>query len=110
MHIEKEIPRSIQISKKVANVGVLDGFCLFFNVIFDDEISFDTSPLSEKTHWGNCFFRIESRKCYAGDVIQFTFKMQDLLNIHTWSVSKPKFKKDKDTSHTSLNAGTKERL
>ena len=95
MQSEKEILRTLPISKKVAKHENLDGFCLFFNVIFDDEISFDTSPLSEKTHWGNCFFRVERRECLIGEEIQYTFNMQDLLNITTWSVSRPVFIKSK---------------
>jgi hypothetical protein len=95
MHSEKEVPTTFNVSKKVQRYGSIDAFCLYFNVIFDDEISFKTSPLAGYTHWGNCFFRIESRICHVGELIQYTFNMQDLLNITTWSVSKPVFKKSK---------------
>ena len=84
---EKDIPQQLDVAKQVAEPGSLDGFCLFFRVIFDDDISFDTSPLTAYTHWGNCFFRVESRNVSTGDVLRFQLTMKDLLNIKTWSVS-----------------------
>jgi len=83
---EKEIAHSLEISRQVVKPGSFDGFCLFFKVIFDAELSIDTSPLATNTHWGNCFFRIESRQCSSGEAIHFTFTMQDFLNIKTWEV------------------------
>jgi len=83
----KEIAHLITNSKQVIESGYFDGFCLYFKVIFDEEIQFDTSPLTTQTHWGNCFFRTESRKCYGGELIDYSFKMQDLFDIKTWSVN-----------------------
>jgi protein arginine N-methyltransferase 1 len=91
MNSEKEIPQSIEIKRQVISPGRFDGFCLFFKVIFDDEINFETSPLRPNTHWGNCFFRIESRTCTGGQVIKYKLNMPDLLDIKTWSVSIKRF-------------------
>lgn len=83
----KDIAQKINCLKQVKNPGYLDAFCLYFKVLFDDEIFFDTSPSTENTHWGNCFFRIESRKCYGEETIDYNFRMKDLFDIKTWSVS-----------------------
>ena len=91
MDSENEIPHKLTISKHIEVPGVLDGFCLYFRAIFDDEIDFDTSPVNRATHWGNCCFRIESRKCAAGEDIEYTLTLADLLDIRTWSVSTPRF-------------------
>jgi len=96
---EDEIPHSIELTKQMVRSGSFDGFCLYFKVIFDEEISFDTCPLTEYTHWGNCFFRIESRPCFGGDVVRATLTMRDLLDIRTWSVSVKKFN-DKGSKQT----------
>ena len=88
---EKEIPRSMEISKQIVTPGSFDGMCLFFKVVFDEEIHFDTSPLTTHTHWGNCFFRIESRKCQGGESVKYKLNMPDLLDIKTWSVSIKRF-------------------
>ena len=86
MESEDEIQHTVEISRPVANKGSFDGFCLFFKVIFDEDISFDTSPLSPSTHWGNCFFRAESKSCSQGDIINCKLSMPNLLDIKTWSV------------------------
>ena len=91
LHSEKEIPRTFEITKQVTESGSLDGFCLYFKVIFDEEIHFDTSPLTPYTHWGNCFFRIESRQRFAGDIVTYRVTIQDLLDIKRWSVSVKRF-------------------
>ena len=92
----KDIPHVVQCSKKVIEPGYFDGFCLYFNVIFDEDIQFDTSPLTTHTHWGNCFFRIESRKCYGEESIDFKFTMPDLFDIKTWKVNLNFFGKGRD--------------
>jgi len=89
---EKEIPRSFEVEKRVLEAGMFDGFCLYFNAIFDDEINLDTSPLSTYTHWGNCFFRIETRPCFGGEEINFNVSIPDFLDIKTWKVSINTFK------------------
>ena len=87
LNSESEISRSMEISKQVTNPGSFDGCCLFFKVIFDEEINFHTSPLTSHTHWGNCFFRIESHECFAGETITFKFTLRDHLDIKTWTVT-----------------------
>ena len=84
-----EIPRSIAISRRVTSPGPLDSFCLYFKAAFDAELGFDTSPFSTRTHWGNCYFRMDGRNCGAGEIITGRLNMPDLLNITTWTVSLP---------------------
>jgi len=92
---ENDIPHMIETAKQVIKSGSLDGFSLFFNVIFDDETFFTTSPLkADTTHWGNCFFRVERRDFVEGDMITYKLSMQNLLDIKTWSVSMEKFTRD----------------
>jgi protein arginine N-methyltransferase 1 len=87
LRAEKDLPRSIRISRQVTKPGSLDRFCLYFKVIFTEDIHFDTSPCSRNTHWGNCFFRVASRSYAAGESIGYELVMQDLLDIKTWSVT-----------------------
>ncbi len=84
---QADLPKSIWASKKVVHSGELDGFCFYFRVIFDEDINFDTSPLNTKTHWGNHLFRVESRHFEIGQHISYILKMEDILDIRTWSVS-----------------------
>jgi protein arginine N-methyltransferase 1 len=82
-----DIAEVVETSRKVVRPGLMDGFCLFFKVIFDEEIHFDNSPKSTRTHWGNCFFRVARRVYRAGDNINYRLRMGDILKIGTWSVS-----------------------
>lgn len=87
MHDQYEIPKSIETAKKVVRSGSMDGLCLYFRAIFDDEINFDTSPLSPRTHWNHPLFRT-ARKHYAqGETISFTFTMDVPTRRETWSIS-----------------------
>jgi protein arginine N-methyltransferase 1 len=64
----------------------MDGLCVYFKVVFDDEIYFDTSPLHTKTHWGNPLFRTESRTYEAGKHVSYSLVMEDVF-LKNWSVS-----------------------
>lgn len=74
-------------NKKVIQSGVIDGICLYFKAIFDDEISFDTSPLNGKTSWGNRMFRTDRRTFQAGDTIGFDVQMGSPLIADTWTLN-----------------------
>jgi len=84
---KNDIPKIINISKKVIYSGMMDGLCFYFRVIFDEEINFGTSPLHTNTHWGNRLFRLESRHIEIGEDISYKLIMKDTLNIKTWSVT-----------------------
>lgn len=83
---EDEIPRRIEVDREFVHSGMFDGFCLYFRTIFDEQIQFDTSPLNMRTHWGNCFFRIETRQCTGGEHVKYIIHLPDFLDIKTWSV------------------------
>ncbi|AKB61542.1 50S ribosomal protein L11 methyltransferase [Methanosarcina mazei] len=82
-----EIPKFIEASKEVVQSGLMDGLCLYFKVIFDDEINFDTSPLHARTHWSNPLFRTESKHYNDGEIISFKLTMEDLIKRETWLLS-----------------------
>lgn len=83
----QDIPRTVEVARRVTRDGTLDGLCLYFRVIFDETNNFDTSPLSTKTHWGNRLFRVETRDCAADEDLVFTLSMDDIADADTWSVS-----------------------
>lgn len=72
--------------RRVIKDGVMDGVCLYFKIIFDDEISFNTSPINiNHCHsWSNRFFRTERTSYHAEDIISFTVKMDSPLIANTW--------------------------
>lgn len=82
-----EIPRFYPISKTVIRSGHLDGFCFYFRVIFDDDLYLTTSPLQPRKNWIHIFFRTERSHYEIGDKISYHFKMENLIDIGTWSLS-----------------------
>ncbi|MEX0885337.1 MAG: 50S ribosomal protein L11 methyltransferase [Phycisphaeraceae bacterium] len=73
--------------KVVDRPGSMDGVCIYFKVIFDDEIRFDTSPLhSQGSNWGNRCFRTPERACDVGSTITFDVKMGSYLLPETWEL------------------------
>lgn len=86
MQSDDELPRQLKCSKKVIHTGQLDGLCIFFNVIFDNEIQFDTSPLGTYTCWDKCMIRLEGRTFAEGDMIFLTINFEDITNVNSWSV------------------------
>lgn len=73
--------------KTIIQSGQMDGVCLYFNIIFDDEISFDTSPMHKKTSWSNRVFRTPAMDCSVDDVITLTVEMPSPLIADTWRVT-----------------------
>jgi type I protein arginine methyltransferase len=71
---------------RVVQPGRLDGFCCYFRAIFDEEISFTTSPLDagRTSHWANLFYRVAAQPQAAGDLIEFSLRMDDLRDRKTW--------------------------
>lgn len=82
-----EIPQSLSASREVVEPGVMDGLCLFFGVVFDDEIRFSTSPTTPRTHWTNRLLRTSPEAYERGDVVSYTVSFGDVENTGTWSVT-----------------------
>jgi protein arginine N-methyltransferase 1 len=82
-----DIPTRFEVVRKVARAGMLDGFCVYFRVRFDDTVNFDTSPFSPQTSWDNLELRTERRQYDLGDEIRYSLALEVLHDSNTWSVS-----------------------
>ena len=74
----------ISFTKTIQRRGRLDGCCFYFNTIFDEEISFSTSPLAEKTVWGSRLLACEAKEYEEGDAIGFELTINDPSDHSTW--------------------------
>lgn len=81
-----DVPNAASASRIVRRSGRMDGFCLYFRVMFDAEVGFDTSPFSPRTDWDNLFYRIESKEYHEGDTIAYSLSMTDRFDFETWKV------------------------
>ncbi len=76
--------KKIVFTKRIMRRGRLDGCCLYFRTIFDEEISFSTSPLEEKTVWGSRLLACEAREYDEGDAIKFELTINDPGDHSSW--------------------------
>jgi protein arginine N-methyltransferase 1 len=82
-----QLPTSIKMSRKVERAGQMHGMFLYFRVIFDEEIGFDTSPFSPKTCWRNYLLRTETRSFSESAQISYSVEMSDITDVHKWGLS-----------------------
>ncbi|MFM1887551.1 MAG: hypothetical protein RL026_2708 [Pseudomonadota bacterium] len=80
------MPDVLELEREVTSAGVLDGFGIYFRIIFDDELSFDTSPTSTPTHWRCRFLRSDRRTLDTGVRLRYRLRMPDLVNADTWQL------------------------
>jgi len=80
------IPSQIKINREFARAGKMGGFGIWFNIVFDDEITLSTSPFDRHTHWAHRVYRTPSRQVRKGDIIDYTLTMPDLRNAVTWDI------------------------
>ena len=79
-------PKKYTASKAVVKEGVMDGFCMFFNIRFDKDLNISTSPFSKPTVWLYQLFRTEPIYCEKGDIIHVELEMEDLTKVSTWNM------------------------
>lgn len=86
MNSPDELDDRIRFSKTACRSGRMDGLMLYFRVIFDDDLSFDTSPLNTVTHWRSRLFRTPARLLEPEETIEFELGLTDPTNIHAWTL------------------------
>lgn len=79
-------PKNLRFARTIQRVGRFDGLCIYFGVAFDDQLGFDTSPLSRKTHWGCLLLSFPLRTCQVGDVMTFDIGIGDIREVSTWDI------------------------
>ncbi len=81
------LPKKFTFNKKIINPGLVDGFCLYFHIHFDEELNIKTDPFSKPTHWANQIFRIDPTYCRAGDAITIDLEMGDYTKVSSWKLA-----------------------
>lgn len=78
------LPDRLEFRKEVTTSGELDGFCLYFDVLFDAENRLSTSPLGRSTNWKITLFRVPVERLAVGDVLHGRLEIGSLTSIATW--------------------------
>jgi protein-L-isoaspartate O-methyltransferase len=82
-----DLPNELHYAREAVVGGRLDGMCVYFEVGFDDELRFGSSPSDRGTNWGSPLLRVESRRVEEGDMIELNLKARDLATPRTWEWS-----------------------
>ena len=82
---EKDLPKQLGYSRTIENSGRLDGFVVYFNGYFDDDIYFTSHPLEYRSNnWAFRILRVETSYFEKGDSIQFNLNISSWINPETW--------------------------
>jgi protein arginine N-methyltransferase 1 len=81
-----EIPTEFVVERTAAVDTIVDGACVWFEAVFDDETVLTTSPLAPVTSWGNRLFRLD-REVGHGEQVRLLVRMSELDEPATWSVT-----------------------
>jgi type I protein arginine methyltransferase len=78
------LPHRVEYEREVTSPGTFDGYCVYLDARFDEEIWFTTSPAAETTHWGAPFLRVTPREVATGEKIRLDLSAGDLAAPATW--------------------------
>ena len=79
-----DLERSHTCERVITNAGILDGFCVWFEAIFDEEVQLSTSPLLLPTSWRSRLLRVQPRRYDVGETLSWKLDMRQLNNASTW--------------------------
>ena len=65
--------------------AIVDGVCVWFEAVFDNNTTLTTSPLAPITSWGNRVYRLD-REVRAGETVALHVEMDHLVDASTWTV------------------------
>jgi len=82
---EADVPKRLRYRKTVSKDSQMDVIGIYFRAIFDEDIAFDNSPLSPRTHFHMKAIRAEAMQCKEGDVLEFEWDIEDIARIATWT-------------------------
>lgn len=79
------LPTRHVVERTAATDAIVDGCCVWFEAVFDDETVLTTSPLSPVTSWGNRVFRIDN-EIGQGQALHYEVDLGQLVEPSTWQV------------------------
>ena len=79
------LPKRFCVKKPIVRRGQLDGICMYFRAIFDNDISFSTGPDAVKTHWPMLLYRTQVNAYQPGEVFTTVVEVPDLSDHIEWT-------------------------
>ncbi len=79
------LPVDHVVERTAVDDVIVDGACIWFEAVFDDDTVLSTSPLEPVTSWGNRLYRID-RELTAGETLRLHVHLGRLVDPSTWTV------------------------
>jgi type I protein arginine methyltransferase len=79
------IPTAHTVERVAQDDMIMDGACVWFEAVFDDDHVLSTSPLEPLTSWGNRVFRLD-QDVRAGEHVRLKVDLGQIDESSTWSV------------------------
>lgn len=79
------LPTDFVIERTASDDMIVDGTCIWFEALFDDDTVLSTSPLGPLTSWGNRMYRLD-REFTRGETLRVDVHMGRLTDPDTWLV------------------------
>jgi type I protein arginine methyltransferase len=80
-----DLPNRLTASRTITKAGIFDGFCLYFDAVFDANNVLSNSPMHPPTSWQTPLLSIESREVEVGDVVAIELTVSDFANPNKWT-------------------------
>lgn len=82
---EDDIPKRLHYNNIAVRDGRIDGLCIYFKAIFDDEIFIETAPTAPVTSWEILLYRMEQSTVVRGQAIEYELEIESILDDSTWA-------------------------
>ncbi len=82
----ESLPTEFVVERKASADMIVDGTCVWFEAVFDDDTVLSTSPLGTNTSWGNRMFRLD-RTFVQGEQLRLAVRIGQLVDASTWTVT-----------------------
>ena len=82
----ESLPTEFVIERTANADMIVDGTCIWFEAVFDDETVLSTSPLAPITSWGNRMYRLD-REFAKGEQLRIGVHMGRLVDPDSWMVT-----------------------
>jgi protein arginine N-methyltransferase 1 len=79
------LPTDFVVERTASADMIVDGTCIWFEAVFDDDTVLSTSPLGPVTSWGNRLYRLD-REFSKGEQLRIDVHMGRLLDPDTWLI------------------------
>jgi protein arginine N-methyltransferase 1 len=82
---EDDVPNRVRYDNIAARDGRIDGLCIYFKAIFDDDLAIETAPTGPVTSWAMLMYRMEQTPVAQGEAIAYELEMGSILNDGAWA-------------------------